>query len=108
MHRKIFLDHSIDNDDSMISDESLTNTTNENPDEEDSDTLLTYTDILNSTIKQFPEKLLFSVKETADALSVSVEFIRKKIAERKINPVSMGDRKMISINELAKLIYKGA
>ena len=64
-------------------------------------------EILKAIILQFPSKVLFSIQETANALSVSIEFIRKRIADGVIISVSMGDRKMISIHELTKLIHKG-
>lgn len=69
--------------------------------------LITYSEILKATILQYPNKMLFSIKESAAALSVSPEFIRKKISDGFIKSVNLGDRKMISINELAKIIYKG-
>ena len=68
---------------------------------------LSYAEILRSVIKQFPHKMLFSIQEAANALSVSIEFLRKKINDGVIVSVSMGDRKMISINELTKIIHKG-
>lgn len=69
--------------------------------------LITYSEVLKATILQYPNKMLFSIKESAAALSVSPEFIRKKISDGFIKSVNLGDRKMISINELAKIIYKG-
>jgi hypothetical protein len=69
--------------------------------------LITYSEVLKATIFQYPNKMLFSIKESAMALSVSPEFIRKKISDGFIKAVNLGDRKMISINELAKIIYKG-
>jgi hypothetical protein len=69
--------------------------------------LITYSQILKATIDQYPNKMLFSIKESAVALSVSPEFIRKRISDGSIKSVNLGDRKMISINELAKIIYKG-
>ncbi|MEO8231492.1 MAG: hypothetical protein ABI638_04375 [Ignavibacteriota bacterium] len=71
------------------------------------DDLLTYSEILKATLAQYPSKMLFSIKDSANALSVSPEFIRKKISDGFIKSVSLGDRKMISINELAKIIYQG-
>jgi len=71
------------------------------------DDLLAYHEILKSALTQFPNKLLFSIQDAANALSVSSEFIRKKISDGQIQSVALGDRKMISINELARIIYKG-
>ena len=69
--------------------------------------LLTYNEILKTTLAQYPSKMLFSVTESSVALSVSPEFIRKKISDGFIKSVNLGDRKIISINELAKIIYQG-
>ena len=69
--------------------------------------LVAYSEILKAAIAQYPNKMLFSIKDTAAALSVSPEFIRKKISDGNINSVTLGDRKMVSINELARIIYKG-
>lgn len=69
--------------------------------------LIAYSEILKAALTQYPNKMLFSIKESALALSVSPEFIRKKISDGSIKSVNLGDRKMISINELAKIIYKG-
>jgi|GEM_PF-4274135 len=52
-------------------------------------------------------KILFSIKETAHILGVSYEFVRQNILARTIPVVSFGERKMVHINELAKLITKG-
>lgn len=74
---------------------------------ETKDDLIAYSEILNAAIAQYPNKMLFSIKDTAAALSVSPEFIRKKITDGNIFSVTLGDRKMVSINELARIIYKG-
>lgn len=107
MQRKIFIDSAVVEDDISVKAEPVPQDEMKDRDEETSFDLLSYAEILKATIKQFPQKLLFSVKETADTLCVSVEFIRKKITEQKITTVSFGDRKLISINELARLIHKG-
>lgn len=69
--------------------------------------LVEYSEILKTLIAQFPTQMLFSIKEAAEVLSVSQEFIRKKIADGAIKSVNLGDRKMISINELSLIIYEG-
>ena len=69
--------------------------------------LFSYYTVLETCIKQYPNKLLFSLKEASEALGVSIEFLRKKINEGIINSVTLGDRKLISINELASIIHKG-
>jgi len=69
--------------------------------------LFSYYNVLETIIKQYPNKMLFNLNEASQALGVSVEFIRKRVTEKKIKSVNLGDRKMISINELATIIYKG-
>lgn len=106
MNRKIYLDQLVSDPNVLLEDEPVLKTEIIDS-KDDANHLLSYAEILKATIQMFSKKMLFSVKETADALNVSVEFIRKKITEQKINTVSLGDRKMISINELARLIHKG-
>ena len=69
--------------------------------------LITYSEILKAVLVQYPEKLLFNMKEAASALNVSQEFIRKKISQGLIRAVTLGDRKLISVNEIARLIHEG-
>ncbi len=57
--------------------------------------------------KNYPQKILFSIKEVAEIIGSSYEFIRKKIAFGKIHTRDFGDRKMIHINELVTLITYG-
>ena len=56
---------------------------------------------------RFPEKILFTIKDTASILNLSGEYIRKKIANRTITSVDFGGRKMIHLNTLAILITRG-
>jgi excisionase family DNA binding protein len=107
MSRKIYLDHSIDDGEMIAEDVSLSQKENIDNGASIQQSPPSYDEILNATIKQFPEKLLFNVKEAASTLAVSVEFIRKRIADGTILSVSMGDRKLISLNEIVKLIFKG-
>ena len=54
-----------------------------------------------------PEKLLYSIRETANVLGVSYEFIRAKVQSGHIHVSSFGSRKLIHINELSRLISEG-
>jgi len=56
---------------------------------------------------RFPEKILFTIKDTAAILNLSSEYIRKKIAKRIITSVKFGGRKMIHLNTVATLITRG-
>lgn len=107
MPRKIILDKISPKLDILKNNDSNSGLRNEDVTKAIQFDLITYSEILKSTISQYPNKMLFSIKESAVALSVSPEFIRKKISDGFIKAVSLGDRKMISINELAKIIYKG-
>jgi hypothetical protein len=57
--------------------------------------------------EKFPEKILFTIQETADVLNLSAEFIRKRIVAGSLAHVSFGDRKIIHFKTLAALITKG-
>lgn len=102
MPKKIFITDPINASSQHEAPENLTtNYTLEKTD------LLAYSEILKAVLFQYPEKLLFNLKEAAYALNVSVEFLRKKVSLGQINIVSLGDRKMISINELTRIITEG-
>lgn len=55
----------------------------------------------------FPGKLLFSIKETAEFMNVSYEFLRGKVNSGRIPYTSMGNRKMINIIAINTLIITG-
>ena len=57
--------------------------------------------------QSFPEKLLFSIKETASVLNVSDDFISNKIRTGKLKATRLGDRSMINKLTLANTITKG-
>lgn len=107
MPRKIILDDTFLRNNIIKEHPSEVYCTQNNENDSIEDDLTTYSEILKAAIAQYPNKLLFSIKDTAAALSVSPEFIRKKISDGNIFSVTLGDRKMVSINELARIIYKG-
>ena len=49
----------------------------------------------------------YSIKQAAEILNLSPEFIRRRITVGTINSVKFGDKPMISIFELAKLLIGG-
>lgn len=55
----------------------------------------------------FPLKYNFSITEAAGILNVSYDFIREHIICGDINATRFGDRWMINLNELSKLLSEG-
>ena len=58
-------------------------------------------------MKDYPGKLLFSIKDTSVILGVSYEFVRRTIHSGSVQTRNFGGRMMIHLNELSKLITKG-
>ncbi len=54
-----------------------------------------------------PDKVNFSIAETAAIINVSYDFVRDKIKEGLIHAVKYGDRNMISLFELARILTEG-
>jgi len=57
--------------------------------------------------KNNPNKTLFSLDETALQLTVGVEFVRRRIKSGKIKATYLGDKPLINIIELARIITEG-
>ena len=57
--------------------------------------------------KNNPNKTLFSLSETAEQLTVGDEFIRRRIKSGKIKATYLGDKPLINIVELARIITEG-
>jgi excisionase family DNA binding protein len=57
--------------------------------------------------KNNPNKTLFSLDEAAEQLTVGNEFIRRRIKSGKIKVTYLGDKPLISIVELARIITEG-
>lgn len=55
----------------------------------------------------FPDKLLFTIKEVSDILNISYEFIRQQIIKGKIPAIGFGDRRMVNISTLVKILTYG-
>jgi len=62
---------------------------------------------LSKLDRSFPEKLLFSIKETANVLNVSDDFVSNRIRSGKLKATKLGDRSMINKLTLANTITKG-
>ena len=62
---------------------------------------------LNVLIQNNPNKIMFSIKEAADVLGVGDEFIRRRIKSGKIKATYLGDKPLINIVELARIITEG-
>jgi excisionase family DNA binding protein len=61
-------------------------------------------DILN---ERFPNKLHFSISEVAIVLNLSYDFVREKIASGCISANKFGDRYMINVFELGRILTEG-
>ncbi len=57
--------------------------------------------------KNNPNKTLFSLNEAAEQLTVGDEFIRRRIKSGKIKATYLGDKPLINIVELARIITEG-
>jgi excisionase family DNA binding protein len=57
--------------------------------------------------KNYPNKTLFSLNEAAKQLTVGNEFIRRRIKSGKIKATYLGDKPLINIVELARIITEG-
>jgi len=57
--------------------------------------------------KNNPNKTLFSLNEAAEQLTVGDEFIRRRIKSGKIKATYLGDKPLITIVELARIITEG-
>ena len=67
----------------------------------------TYKLTLDILAQQNPSKLLFTPKEAGHQLGVGEEFLRRRIKNGLIKTIYMGDKPMIQITELARLIIEG-
>lgn len=64
-------------------------------------------EFLEILLKQSPGKMVYSLKEVADVLGIGQEFIRRRVKRRKINSVKIGDKQVISVIELARILEEG-
>jgi len=57
--------------------------------------------------KQFPGKINFSISEVSQILNLSYDFVRENVLKNKIKGIKYGDRHMITIFELGRILDKG-
>jgi excisionase family DNA binding protein len=62
---------------------------------------------LNILVHNNPNKTSFTIKETATQLNVSEEFIRRRIKSNHIKAIYFGDKPIITIVELARILTRG-
>jgi len=55
----------------------------------------------------YPNKINFSISEAAEIFNVSYDFVRERIIAGTIKAVKYGDRMMINIIELTRIINQG-
>ena len=57
--------------------------------------------------KLFPDKINFSINEAASVLNVSYDFVREHIISGSIKATKFGDRWMINLFELIRILTEG-
>lgn len=57
--------------------------------------------------EKMPNKILFSIEETASVLGVSYDYVRNLANTERIASKQFGKRKMIHIKELSRIITEG-
>jgi hypothetical protein len=62
---------------------------------------------LNILIHNHPDKVTFSLKEASSLINVSSEFLRRRVKSGMIRVMYFGDKPMIHICELARLLTEG-
>ena len=62
---------------------------------------------LNILVQNNPNKLAFTLKEAAQQMNVGEEFLRRRVKSGIIKTIYMGDKPMIQITELARLLAGG-
>lgn len=62
---------------------------------------------LNILVHNNPNKITFSLKEAAQQLNVGDEFLRRRLKSNKIKTIYIGDKPMIHIAELARILTEG-
>lgn len=62
---------------------------------------------LTILVHNHPGKECFTIKEVGEKLGVGEEFIRRRIKSEKIKATYLGDKPIINIVELARIITEG-
>ena len=63
--------------------------------------------IKESLQKSYPGKMLFSIQDVSNITSTSYEFIRKRVQTGTISSSGMGDRKLVHLDELTRVLLMG-
>jgi excisionase family DNA binding protein len=63
-----------------------------------------FIDILNTL---FPNKINYSIREAAEVLNLSYDFLREKISCGSVAAIKFGDRYMITVFELGRILAQG-
>jgi hypothetical protein len=71
------------------------------------DTYVNCSKFIDLLSKQFPGKINFSISEVSQILNLSYDFVRENVLKYKINANKYGDRFMITIFELGRILDKG-
>jgi hypothetical protein len=58
-------------------------------------------------LKENPKKFMYTQEECAEILNLSYQFINRRCRDGIIQLTKFGEKKLISINELARLIKEG-
>ena len=70
-----------------------------------------YTDTFEENLEYitttYPDKILFDLKEVANILSMSYEFVRISVNKGIVSAKQIGSRRLIHRGELARLITEG-
>ena len=62
---------------------------------------------LEVLVRNNPDKIVLSLKEAAKQLTIGEEFLRRRIKSGKIKVTYFGDKPLINIVELARIITEG-
>ena len=62
---------------------------------------------LNVLVHHYPGKTNFTIEEVAAQLGVGREFIRRRIKSGQIKAINYGDKPMVLITELTRILTKG-
>lgn len=71
------------------------------------DTYVNCSKFIDMLQKQFPGKINFSISEVSQILNLSYDFVRENVLKNKIKGIKYGDRHMITIFELGRILDKG-
>lgn len=67
----------------------------------------TYEENLEYITTTYPDKILFDLKEVANIISMSYEYVRISVSNGLISAKSIGRRRLVHRGEIARLITEG-